>query len=514
MAGTDDFDSAPDFADFDAAPDAPAPKPVKKPERTTMQGLERLAEYVKARLSGDAEPSAAVGTLPGVRTIQTPTGPTHLDAEGRPVLTPEEAAQMQAANAARFKERGLEAALSTLSGGGTMLDEIAGANAVAYGGPAAREGEGLGDRYVRTRDSARRDVARATRNASPTVQVGGADMPVLPMIGAAIPSLLAPNPAGVLSRVLGGGATAALDQVGRSEADLTKGEVGDFAKDVGGAGGTGLAVSGVAEGITAPLRAFGRGATNQAALAKEAVTDAVQAAKDQAAKSAESAIGGIASGQGNSAETVADIIRNPHLYDVPTVDAAHRFVNSPEGKLMMNRAAMNNLEKLAKSAPREEAARLAAAEAQSAAAPAAVAQEVAQKLEPAVVAGDLGKKFMRSVGQRAALSAGGAAAGAGLSELTGGDWRTGGAIGAGSGWATPGVLQFARNQMSSPVVQHAGNSLIAKILRGTSNAAGGAARAAGPEANVTRETKRKAEVDSTTAALLRALRGGELSDER
>lgn len=450
----------------------------------------------------------ALAEQPGdVVTVQTPTGPAQFDRKGNRVMNAEESQSMMDAGGARLKERALEGGLSVLSGGGTMMDELAGMGAI--GDPRkARPGENALATYVRVRNGVRKDVDSATRNASPQVDVGDSKLDVLPALGAAIPSMLAPVPGGPLMRILGGGATSAIDQVGRSTADLTNGEVGDFAKDVGGAGGAGLAISGLAEGLAAPLRGFGRGATKQAGLAKDAALEAMQAARDKAARQAMSALGGVASGQGNSLETVADVLRNSHLYSAQVVNEARAYMQSAEGKVMMNRAALNNLEKLANSAPREEAARVALASAQRAAQPAAVADEVGQQLDTGNALRTLGKKAWTSLGQRAVLGGLGSAAGSGVDWALGRDDHKGGEYGFGAGFlAGPGAVQFMRNTVKSPAVQHVANKAIAAVLRGSSGAITGAARAAGTEANVSRETDKKTEQGAAMRALLKVLRG-------
>jgi hypothetical protein len=121
---------------------------------------------------------------------------------------------------------GTEGLLSFLSGGGPLLDEGAGAvNAFA----GRKPGEGFLDAYRRGRDVARNDVATATREASPEVM----GIPVLPMLG----SMAATAPigaAGTGAKLFGAGAlSSGVLGAGETEADLTRGELGPFAADVG-----------------------------------------------------------------------------------------------------------------------------------------------------------------------------------------------------------------------------------------------------------------------------------------
>lgn len=220
----------------------------------------------------------ALREQPGdVVTVETPTGPAKFTRSGARLFTPEESQQMFDANEARFKERALEGALSFLSGGGPLLDEIAGFTA----GMDRDDASGF-NAYRRARDSARRDVARATRNASPTVEMFGAKVPVLPLAGAALPSLLAPNPAGVLGRIAATGAVGAGQAAGESEADLTRGDVAGFLRDTGEGAGTGLVAGGAAEVLTAPMRMITKGAASRIgdAAAGQVEKDAARVAEE------------------------------------------------------------------------------------------------------------------------------------------------------------------------------------------------------------------------------------------
>lgn len=238
----------------------------------------------KARSKVVADPGSpleqALATQKGdVVTVETPTGPAQFTRAGDPFYSPAEAEKIGAGGGARFKERALETALSFLSGGGPMVDELAGASKALA--PNVR-GSQLLDTYRRGRDEARGDVARATRNASPNVSIAGHQVPVLPLAGAVSTSLLAPNPATVLGRIGLSGVMGAEQAAGDSEADLTQGDVGGFLKDTGRGAGTGLAAGGVAEGLAVPARAIARGAASRIgdAVATRAATDTADVAAD------------------------------------------------------------------------------------------------------------------------------------------------------------------------------------------------------------------------------------------
>lgn len=470
---------------------------------------ERQAALLQQALGGGVPTSApkvepgmpldrALKTQQGdVVTVETPTGPAQFTRDGQRVLSAEEAQQQMEGGAARLKERALEEGVTFFANGGKLLDELAGLGAAQTAIPRFVASKVTGQQamnpleaYVQQRNRTRADVAAAERN-SPTVNVAGLAIKPVAVAGAVAPSLGVGLPETVLGRLALGGGTAILDEVGASEADLTKGEAGQFGKDVVRAGAGGVLAAGAGELATAPLRAIASRASRESALARQALEGVTQEARDKAARSALGSLGGVVSAQGNAAETIGDIMRNPHLYSQPVVLEAYNFMRSPEGQQLMNRAALNNIERMPGLLAREADARSVLGAAQSAAAPSAVAQEVAQKVAPSAVASDVGKKFMRSVGQRAALSAGGAGVGALISEATGGDWRTGGAIGAGSGWATPGVLQFLRNQSSNPALQTVANRAMADLLELASNATARGARSVEPAAaQATRDDSR------------------------
>ena len=192
-----------------------------------------------------------------VVTVETPTGPAKFTRGGARFYDDAEAGQQMDEGGARMKERGLEGALSFLSGGGPMVDEMAGVKGAVTGRLP------LFDGYRAARDTARNDVSRSTRNASPMIPVGSYRIPALPLAGAVLPSLMAPNPSSVLARIGASGAQGAESALGNSEADLTMGEFGRSARDVGAGTGTGLLAGGVAEGIAVPMRAIARGAASR-----------------------------------------------------------------------------------------------------------------------------------------------------------------------------------------------------------------------------------------------------------
>lgn len=411
-------------------------------------------------------------------TVQTPTGPTRFDRQGRPVMSKEDLDRQVDLDGAKFREKALGGVLSFMSGGGKLIDEIQGLRAID---DPQKRGKGLSpmEVYRQARDEARRTVDLATKQNSPTVSIGDADVPVLPVLGSMVPALVAPG-SGAVGRMLAGSASSAIDEVGGSTADLTKGQAGQFARDVGGAGALGFGVGAAFEGLGAGARGIMRGTAGQSGLAKQAVIDATQLARDKAANSAASALGGLASGGNKSASWVRDVLSNPHMFGAAEQAEAQAIAQSPEFAQTLNRAASSNFDKFKRFLPAYQAGEQKFADAAAAADPMAVAGEVASKIDPGTIASDLGGKFMRSVGQRAALGAAGSGLGAGAALLTGQDPKAGAALGATAGFLPQGVLQFARNQAKSPVVQYGANSLVSNLAGKTANLFGRAGAAGGP----------------------------------
>lgn len=486
----------PDGWEIEGQPLASAKTAPKVPD-----GWELDAPVPQARTSPAADPGSplerALAAQSGdVVTVETPTGPAKFTRSGERFYDAEESAQFQESADARLKERALEGVLSFLSGGGPLLDELAGAG-------RALSVDALGksklDEYRKGRDQARRAVDASTRHASPDVEVAGVKIPVLPMLGSAVPSLMAPNPAGPGARILSAVAQGAANAGASSTADLTRGETSDFARDVGTGAGTSLLASGVAEGVAAPFRAIGRGAATQAQAADDAAQAAIQAARDKAVKSATSSLGGVSMGQMASVKNAIQVLEHPQLYPPAALAEAKRLLTSPEGQSLMAQAAANNAEKFFEGVPREAAARLALSEAQSAAQPGAVSAVAAAQREPLALLGDLAKKGWRSVGQRAAMGAAGSALGAGVSAARGGDARDGAMIGALGGVATPGTLQFLRNQAASPVVQGGANRLTAALMKATERGV----TSAGPLVAPVADQRVRARLSAGYAAMLR-----------
>jgi hypothetical protein len=206
-----------------------------------------------------------------VVTVDTPTGPAQFTRKGERVMSAEEREPMFGAMEAGARQRGLEGALSFLSGGGPLLDELRGFDAGARAF-LRREGD-AGDAYRQVRDETRAEVSKATGAASPIMDIGGVKVPVLPALGAAAPSLLAPNPATIAGRIGLGGYTGASSAAANSEARDWMGLAEE--SFLGGALGAGTTAA--MEPVVAGIGLLMKGAGDKIAVIRNA-----RAAKDAA----------------------------------------------------------------------------------------------------------------------------------------------------------------------------------------------------------------------------------------
>lgn len=446
MASLDEeFDAAKDLdAEFDAAPDV-EPTPSVKPNSRGS-----FFEFLKAKLSGEADPAAVdVGQIPGVRTIDTPTGVTHLDANGRPVYSPEEARQMSDAGTAKFNERALEGGLSFLSGGAPMLDEAKGVVEAYRPSKVADDLMGSGDdpfkRYVRERDRTRSMVGKATANASPTATVMGHQVPLLPVAGAVASSLGAGLPETLAGRLGLGAALGAGTGFWNSDAD----NAADMAKDTAVGGGVGLVSAGVAE----VPGAIARGGTN---LMQRGATK--QAAKDitSAATEAQSALG-VAGSAGSSVqrgiEYVDSVMANPSAFDPQQVALAQRLAADPAIAEARKRVAENAMKQLRHNINYQQQTAKEAADLMS-----TIPQRAQAATDEALSSPYVSALLPRAerFGTRAALGAAGQAVGG----------ATGGVVS-----ATPGAVQMFMNATRDPRLQYAIGRDVARIAGPIGNSA-------------------------------------------
>lgn len=440
MALADEFDKAEDLNDaFDKAPDLSA-------------DFEAAPEALPDGTAPDSPLARALKEQAG--NVVTVTDPVEgslgrFTREGRRFMTPEEAGANAGAN---LNLSAQQIGRSFLSGGGPALDELAGVKAL---GESAADtvrrilrGDGLVakdplDVYRKARDAERRE-SRQAQEAYPAAAVAG-------QVAATLPAGFAGAGRGLggrmLSQAAAQGAASAGNELMGSDIDLTDGGMPKMAQDVAKqaliGGGIGAAGELGASALGAATRYFG----GKAQGAMDALAAQVQRAREKAVNSARGTLGGVVAGQNNIADTLRGVVSQPQFFEQPTADVAWQAINSPEGKTLMNRSVVNNVEKLSDALAREKPAREAFTEALEAAKPEAIAAEVARRSNPGNVVRDVGSKAMSSIGQRAALGA----AGAGLGFMLGD--TAGAGFGAGLGYMAPGALQFMRNAVKNPANQ-------------------------------------------------------------
>ena len=403
-------------------------------------------------------------------TVETPTGPAMFDRQGRRVSTGAEYAAASAPDDAKFKDWLLGGATAFFGSGGKLIDELRGADAAVKTGMQVA---GAGGNPIEPMRTAYNQTRNETRKVVADQQ---AAHPIASVAGAVAPFLAAPSPATVGGRIVTGGASAAIDEVGGSTADDFTG----LAKDVLMAGGGGMVLSGAAEGLLAPLRWAARGASKEADAAADAFNASRQAKLDQGVKSAAGLTGNIGTQQMNVAEHALQVLDNPQIYGPAKVAEAKAFIASPAGQRVLDRASSNAFARGPSLLNQEAAAQNALAQAIGAADPSAVKAGTQALVQPGAVASDVGGKFMSSVGQRAALSLVGGAAGNFAADQLGMDRSMGTLGGVGFGFATPGVLQFARNTFKSPAVQSAANRVASDVFSGAAGVGSRGARSLEP----------------------------------
>ncbi len=221
---------------------------------------------------------------------------------------------------AKAKERVLGNVVTFFGNGGptAIMKGASAAMKWPQAGPDGRRAdEGPIDLYRRIRDETKSTMRQAERNG-PQVEVnipkvGLVKFNPIALAGAAAPSLLAPNPTGVLERLILGGALGTEGAAIQSDADLTRGEVVPFLKDLGKGALFGAGAAGVAEGLSAPMRMISRGAGSR-------VGDiaATQAAKDAAAVEAQYGRGVIPKAIGDVGEAAPESLPGRPGYEMAT----------------------------------------------------------------------------------------------------------------------------------------------------------------------------------------------------
>lgn len=460
-----EFDEAPDLsAEFDAAEDLDAPVPVA---------------------SGPQSPEAL-----GVRTVETPTGPTQWAKDGRQVMSSEDVANHLDSGSARLRQKMLEPVTSFLSGGGPLVDELSGAAAANGRLPSwvveklkeklggAKAGVSPVDAYRQRRDEVRGTV-RDAQEVGPKV----AGVPVLPVAGAVVSTAGVGAPATMLGRLGFSAGLGGYQGFAASDADLTKGDVSGSLRDTGVSTLAGLAGGVGGEVLGAVPRYVGGKLQAAGAAAKTA-----RAARDVAdvGKEVASLKGQLGSAAQAASRTDENMMRGLQGFSSslgttgldPALERQTLLaLTSPERSAVRTSVLEHNLADL----PNQNA-KLAGLRADLAAKTAGAPQEAAQRtadyfgqsLWDAEV-----KPRLAPVLGRAAF--GGSLAGVGAVSdylgLTEHGKETMGLSGA-TVMSAPGMFQMVRNAWRSPLVRAKAGEAAAKILTPTVNAAGTAATSA------------------------------------
>jgi hypothetical protein len=378
------------------------------------------------------------------------------------------------------KEKTLKGALSFVSGGGPLVDELAGAQVAAKSGARTLTEPGYAvdplTSYRRGRDSARTEVDQATRDASPTVNLPLlGETPVLPLAGAVVSTLPVPGAATLAERLAAGGFMGGLGALSGSRADLTRGDPKQVRRalvDTALGTGTGIAAAGVAEAPRA-LGKFGGEVMDRARLAQQAKS-AEAAAKQTAAARA-------ASGQAGTAfrrevELALDMLRNPDDFAPEVVAAARKSLARPEVQEELARQMGNVADELPaaaarKATTREEFVRMATEESGRA------ANDASERLA-SPYANVLGPRAVRGA-YRTATAVGDAAIG-----------------GATKGWlpSSPVSVTMMMNMAKDPAMRFAVGGSLQKWASplGNSGAAGaaGASRAVQSASDISEDDKK------------------------
>lgn len=433
-----------------------------------------LSEGVDTGAPGSPLEKALASQSGEMVTVETPTGPAMFDRQGRRVSTGAEYAAASAPDDAKFKDWLLGGATAFFGSGGKLIDELRGADAAVKTGMQVA---GAGGNPIEPMQMAYNQTRNETRKVVADQQ---AAHPIASVAGAVAPFLAAPSPATVGGRIVTGGASAAIDEVGGSTADDFTG----LAKDVLMAGGGGMALSGAAEGLLAPLRWAARGASREADAAADVVQQAKLAELNRGTSSQIGTLRNIVGQEMSSVDAQLRVVNNPALHPPQRVQEALDFLASSKGRELLDRTAENSLDLAGSLANKEDAARAALAQSVTAANPNAVRAWTQTAVKPTTVASDVGRRFLKSQGERLALGAAGAGAGGLAGWLMGDDWKSGagGAIfGGGLGFkAPPGTVAFLRNTFRSPAVQSSTNRVASDIFSGAAGVGSRGARSLEP----------------------------------
>lgn len=414
----------------------------------------------------DAAPGADVGYDPGsplakalasqtgeVVDVETPGGPAQFTRSGQRFYGAKEHQELLSAQEPVLRERMLSGALSVLSGGGPMIDEMNGTVAATKGfwkwaadklagTPDRMRAPSPADTFNRTADATQSDVDRATREASPNVDVFGMQVPVLPVVGAAIPAMLGGSPATLAGRFGLGGAAGAGSGFFGSRGRLSDGGGAQVAQDSAMGGGIGLVGAGVAEIPGAAMRG-GTNLMNRGAM-RQTMNDTNTAAADAA--SARGVAGSAGSAVQRGIEYVDAVLASPGDFSPQQVMLAQRLSSDPAIEAARQRVAENAMMQLRSNIAWQQQTAQEAGDLMS-----SIPQRAAAATNDA-----LGNPYSTALLPRAQRFATRSAVGA--AGVAVGD-ATGGAVA-----AAPGAVQMAINMIHDPRLQFAVGRDISRVM--------------------------------------------------
>lgn len=202
--------------------------------------------------------------------------------------------------------------------------------------------------------------------------------PNAPIVGAILGTPgAAPTTAG---RLVQGGIEGGTYALGSSKGDLTKGEVGKVAKDVGIGTGLGVGAAVLGEAAQKPARWLAGKAQKLSDATHAAELAAEEKARAAAVASARGAYGGEVSSGQRILEMVERASADPKA-DVELTAAAKQFLDSPEGEALLNQVLRSNIGRSGDAVARIQNARNAMTEAITANNPEAIANAASSAAE-------------------------------------------------------------------------------------------------------------------------------------
>lgn len=426
-------------ADWRALPDAkPLAAPPLEPGAPPDSGGEEVD------VADDGVNPAAGTHKARMTTVETPTGTARM-LEGRPVMSHDDIAQQTAAGGSRAKTYMLEQALTAANSGAQgIVPAVSGAiGAVKRQFSSDVPPESLAQSYRKARGDAEDTTSRAEESAGLPAMVAGA-----------LPAMAVGMPSTIWARLALNAGLGAVNGASRSAGDVTKeGGITRIAKDAGRSAGISSAIGLGGEGLSA-IGGWLGGKLGQEANGAAAAQFAKRnmEASDKAA-SLRSTVAGESTKASALLKRIDHALDHPEMYSAADVAAARAMAMDPDVIALRSISLRNATSAVKPQMGFINQARDMAEEAATGIAGKAAAL-TAQDLAPSSVAARLGESAWKSIGQRALMGAGGAAAGGLIGGALGDHKAEGGVLGAAIGAIAPGALQMMRNKASDPTVQH------------------------------------------------------------